>query len=77
METETAFLISLARVDHHVLTFQGGPHQAITGWHSMFANDVTLVMRMMNWCKSNSDEQTMSNRGDQSSDDDEQSKDTS
>jgi hypothetical protein len=35
-ETEIA-LISLARVDHHVLTFQGGPHQAITGWHSMFA----------------------------------------
>jgi hypothetical protein len=70
-ETEIA-LISLACVDHHVLTFQGGPHQAMTGWHSMFANDVSLVMRTMNWCKSNSDEQTMNDRGDQASDDDEQ-----
>jgi len=54
-ETELA-LVSLARVDHHVLSFQGGPHQAITGWHSMFANDVSLVMRTMNWCKTNTEE---------------------
>jgi hypothetical protein len=56
-ETDIA-LISLARVDHPVLSLQGGPHQAITGLHSMLANDVSLVMRMMNWCKSDTDEQS-------------------
>jgi hypothetical protein len=34
-----------------VLIFQGGPHQAVTGWHSMFTNDVNLVRCTMNWCK--------------------------
>jgi hypothetical protein len=35
-------------------------------------NDVSLVMRTMNWCKSHSDEQTMNDRGDQASDDEQQ-----
>ena len=46
-------LISLARVDKHVFSIQGGAHVQMSGWHSMYANDVTAVSRGVNWCANN------------------------
>jgi hypothetical protein len=47
--TELA-LISIARVDKHVFSFQGGAHVQMKGWHTMYANDIVNINRTVNWC---------------------------
>ena len=32
-------MISLARIDRHVFSIEGGAHKQMIGWHSMYAND--------------------------------------
>ena len=42
-------MISIARVDKHVFSYEGGAHQQMKGWHSMYANDIEAVSRTVNW----------------------------
>ena len=48
-------MISLARIDKHVFSIQGGAHKQMTGWHTMYANDVSHVSKTANWCAQNLD----------------------
>jgi hypothetical protein len=47
--------ISLARVQHHVVSIHAGAHKQIKGWHSMYLNDVSGVMGTVNWCIANTE----------------------
>jgi hypothetical protein len=52
--TEVA-LISIARVDKHVFSFQGGAHKQMKGWHTMYANDIDSINKTVNWCSDHLD----------------------
>ena len=48
-------LISLGRMDTHVFAIFAGAHQAMKGWHTMYANDVSVVNGVANWCIKNTE----------------------
>jgi hypothetical protein len=49
-------MISLARIDRHVFSIEGGAHKQMIGWHSMYANDIAPVSKTANWCVENLDD---------------------
>jgi hypothetical protein len=65
-EVEVA-MISLARIDGHVFSIEGGGHKAMTGWHTLYQNDVDNINKIANWCKTKLDDK------DESEDEDEDS----
>ena len=49
-------LVSLAtRIDQHVITMKGGAHVGVKGWHAMYVNNVSAVMKTANWCAANTE----------------------
>ena len=42
-------LISLVRTEKHIFSFSGGSHKEIRGWHTMYANGVEYLNRVMNY----------------------------
>ena len=47
-ETEVA-LISIARVDRHLITLNGGVHTCIVGWHTLYYNGVEHKSKVLNY----------------------------
>ncbi|KAG7353499.1 helitron helicase-like protein [Nitzschia inconspicua] len=45
-------LISRARVNKHVFSYEAGCHKSIKGWHTMFYNEVEAVLGISNWSES-------------------------
>ena len=64
-ETEVA-LISIARVDRHLITLNGGVHTCIVGWHTLYYNGVEHTSKVLNYydrCERNKikDQSTLQN----------------
>jgi hypothetical protein len=51
-EVELAF-ISQARINRHLITLMAGSHKSITGWHTLYYNDVAHTSRVMNYYDNN------------------------
>ena len=63
-EVELA-MISLAKSEKHIFSYSAGAHKEITGWHTMYANDVEYTNKVMNYFhqqQEQRDEQESSNR---------------
>ena len=63
-EVEMA-MISLAKSEKHIFSYSAGAHKEITGWHTMYANDVEYTNKVMNYFhqqQEQRDEQESSNR---------------
>jgi hypothetical protein len=70
--TELA-LISLARVDKHVFSYQGGAHVQMRGWHTMYANDIENINRTANWCSDHlNDNESINDTDDSDEEEDEE-----
>jgi hypothetical protein len=55
-EVELA-LISFARTNKHVFQLTGGSHKEIRGWHTMYANNVQHVNRIINYLEQEQQQQ--------------------
>ena len=42
-------LISPARINRHLITLYAGSHQQITGWHTLFQNDLSRTSKILNY----------------------------